>query len=190
MALAAMGPEARRTREPSMLDKTDWINKLEALHDQVQRGEPLDSDTLGWYRRARTRLLALAVRVQARFSADSHRPRASIRITQAMPVRLRSGDWSLRTLTADLGAGGFAVLVEAPPPVRDGLEATLRLPRGAEVRLEVESLDARESAGLWRIAYRFVGLTEETRLQIEDAMLDGVLDRLCFWNDVLDLLHD
>ena len=173
-----------------MLDKTDWINKLEALHDQVQRGEPLDSETLLWYRRARTRLLAQAVRVQARFSADSHRPRASIRVLQGMPVRLQAGDWATWTLTADLGAGGFAVLLEAPPPVQQGLEATLRLPRGAEVRLEVEALDARESAGLWRVAYRFVGLTEEARLRIEDAMLDGVLDRLCFWNDVLDLLHD
>jgi len=170
------------------MDHTEWLNRLEALHVRRREGQALADEDLRWYREARTRLLGAAVEVQARTAAGASRPRHSIRVARPVPVLLETGSWSQHALTIDLGTGGFAVLLDSPPPVDDWIRATLVLGGGAPVTVTVAVADTRTSAGLVRVAFRFAEATEPARARVEDAMLDGILEQLVFWDDVLDKL--
>jgi len=170
------------------MDRTEWLNKLEALHYRLREGEQLPAEEERWYRSARTALLGAAVEVQARTVGSSRKPRHSIRVTRAVPVLLEAGGWSQQSLTSDLGTGGFAVLLESQPPVDDWIRATLLLP-GGSVTVTVAVADLRVSGGLVRVAFRFTEPPEGLRVRVEDAMLDGVLEQLVFWDDVMDRLE-
>jgi hypothetical protein len=104
-------------------------------------------------------------------------------------VLLEARGWSVQALTVDLGAGGFAVLLEAPPPVDDGLRATLLLPGQDPLAATAAVTDARLASGLLRVAFRFAEPAEEARRRVEDHLVDGILEQLVFWDDVLDRLR-
>lgn len=171
------------------MDRSEWLNRLEALHFKVREREPLKDDELAWYRAARAALLATAIDVQA-VALTSDRPRrSSIRVARAAQVLLEARGWSVQTLTVDLGAGGFAVLLEAPPPVDEWIRATLVLPGEGPVVTTVAVADSRVVSGLVRVAFRFSEPTEEVTRRVEDYMMDSVLEQLVFWDDVLEKLR-
>jgi hypothetical protein len=170
------------------MDRSEWLNRLEALHHRVREQEPVTEDELAWYRTARRALLETALEVQAvSLTSDAVR-RSSIRVARAAQVLLEARGWSAQTLTVDLGAGGFAVLLEAPPPVDDWIRATLVLPGEGAVVTTVAVTDARNVSGLVRVAFRFSEPTEDARRRVEDYMMDSVLEQLIFWDDVYDKL--
>ena len=170
------------------MDRTEWLNRMEALHVRIREGEQVAPDEVAWYRSARTSLLAAAVEVQARTVGSNRQPRHSIRVTRAVPVLLEAGSWSQQSLTSDLGTGGFAVMLEAQPPVDDWIKATLLL-SGGPITVTVAVADLRVAGGLIRVAFRFSEPPEPLRARVEDAMLDGVLEQLVFWDDVMDRLE-
>jgi hypothetical protein len=170
------------------MDRSEWLNRLEALHYKVREGEAVSAEELAWYRTARTALLDTALEVQAVALTSSAVRRSSIRIARAAQVLLEARGWSAQTLTIDLGAGGFAVLLEAPPPVDDWIRATLVLPGEGAVVTTVAVTDARPASSLVRVAFRFSDPTEEARRRIQDYMMDSVLEQLIFWDDVYDKL--
>jgi hypothetical protein len=171
------------------VDRTEFLNRLESLHVRVRDGETLTDDALEWYRQSRDRLLALAVEVQARSVISDHLPRRSIRMGTALPVRIEAGTWSVHTITCDIGAGGFAVLLENPPPVKGELQATLRPPRGQPVMSPAIVVDVSPVAGLFRASFRLLDRLGEVRSRMEDVLLDGILEHLVFWDDVLGRLE-
>lgn len=171
------------------MDRSEWLNRLEALHFRVREREPVSAADLAWYRTARSALLETALEVQAMALASDTVRRSSIRIPRAAQVLLEARGWSAQTLTVDLGAGGFAVLLEAPPPVAEWIRATLVLPGEGPVVTTVAVADARQVSGLARIAFRFSEPTEEVRRRVEDYMMDSVLEQLVFWDDVLEKLR-
>jgi hypothetical protein len=171
------------------MDRSEWLNRLEALHFKVREKEPVGQEDLAWYRTARTALLATAIEVQS-VAVSTDRPRrSSIRVARAAQVLLEARGWSAQTLTVDLGAGGFAVLLEAPPPVQEWIRATLVLPGEGVVVTTVAVADSRTASGLWRVAFRFTEPTGEVKRQVEDYMMDSVLEQLVFWDDVLEKLR-
>jgi len=167
------------------MDRTEFLNKLEALHDRIRVGEVLPEAELRWYREARERLLALAVEVQARASAGDQKLRSSIRMGTVLPVRLETGGWTMLTITADIGAGGFAVIMEVPPPAGREVRATLSPRRGEPVIGVAQVVDSKELDGLTRVGFGFKDPAGAVRDRMEDVMLDGILDQLVFWDDVL-----
>ena len=171
------------------MDRSEWLNRLEALHDKVRRREPVGDEELAWYRASRGALLRTALEVQAvSLTSDAIR-RSSIRVARAAQVLLEARGWSAQTLTVDLGAGGFAVMLDAPPPVDDWIRATLVLPGEGPVVTTVAVTDTRQAGGLVRVAFRFSEPTEEARRRVEDYMVDSVLEQLVFWDDVLEKLR-
>jgi len=171
------------------MERNEWLNRLEALHVRRRAGEALPEVDLAWYDTARRALLATAIAVQARPVAHGERTRTSIRVSRPVHVLLENRGWAEPTFTVDLGTGGFAVLLEAQPPMTDRFEASLLLPGGGPLRAEVSVVDARASGGLVRVAFAFSEPTEALRARIEDAMMDGVLEQLVFWDDVLAKLE-
>jgi uncharacterized protein with GYD domain len=170
------------------MDRSEWLNRLEALHHRIRERQDVSAEELAWYRAARTTLLDTALEVQAVSLTSEAVRRSSIRVARAAQVLLEARGWSVQTLTVDLGAGGFAVLLEAPPPVDDWIRATLVLPGEGPVITTVAVTDARNVSGLVRVAFRFSEPTEDARRRVEDYMMDSVLEQLVFWDDVDDKL--
>jgi hypothetical protein len=170
------------------MERTEWLNRLEALHVRRRDGEALPEADLAWYRTARSSLLTAAVEIQARMSASDGPKRTSIRVSRPVQVLLEAAGWHEPTVTVDLSTGGFAALLEAPPPVSEWIKATLILPGGPLVAT-VSVVDQRASAGLVRLAFAFAEPSEALRARVEDAMVDGLLEQLVFWDDVLAKLE-
>ncbi len=168
------------------MDRGEWLNKLEALHVRRRDGERLGEADLAWYRGARGALLAAAVDIQARAASLDAPRRASIRVARPVHVLLESNGWAEPTFTLDLSTGGFAVLLEDQPPMADRFRATLLLPGGGPVGTPVHVVDTRASGGMVRLAFAFSDPTEALRARVEDAMVDGILAQLIFWEDVLE----
>jgi len=169
------------------MDRTEWLSRLERVHARRRDGETLPGADRAWYREARAALLSAAVEIQARSLAGDARRRASIRVARPVQVLLEARGWHEATLTLDLGTGGFAVLLETPPPEGKRIRATLLLPGGA-VMGSTSVVDTRASGGLVRVAFAFSEPSEALRKRVEDAMVDGLLEQLIFWQDVLGKL--
>jgi hypothetical protein len=171
------------------MDRTEWLNRLEALHYQIREREPVSEADQAWYRAGRDALLATAIEVQSVSLTSGTRRRSSIRIARAAQVLLEARGWSVQTLTVDLGGGGFAALLEVPPPVEEWIRATLVLPGDGPVVTTVAVADARNVSGLVRVAFRFSEPSVEVQRRVEDYMMDSVLEQLVFWDDVLEKLR-
>jgi hypothetical protein len=171
------------------MDRSEWLNRLEALHHQLRAHEPVSEADQAWYRAGREALMATAIEVESVSQTSEARRRSSIRIARAAQVLLEARGWSAQTLTIDLGSGGFAALLEAPPPVEEWIRATLVLPGDGPVVTTVSVADARNVSGLVRVAFRFSEPTQEVQHRVEDYMMDSVLEQLVFWDDVLEKLR-
>ena len=171
------------------MDRTEWLNRLEALHHDLREGKSLAQVDLAWYRAARGALLEKALEVQALTITTGSVPRSSIRIARAAQVQLEARGWSAETVTADLGGGGFAVLLVAPPPVEEWIKATLHLPGDRPIATTVAVTGQQATGGLVRVAFRFSEPTEEAKRRVEDYLVDSVLEQLVFWDDVLEKLR-
>jgi hypothetical protein len=115
--------------------------------------------------------------------------RSSLRVARAAQVLLEAKGWHAQTLTLDLGGGGFAVLLEAPPPVDDWIRATLVLPVDGTVVTTVTVTDSRPHHGMVRVAFRFSEPTGEARHKVEGFLVDSILEQLVFWDDVMEKLR-
>lgn len=171
------------------MDRSEWLNRLEALHHKLRTGEPVPEAEAAWYRTARGALLETALDVQAVALTHDTVRRSSFRVARAAQVLLEARGWSAQTLTLDLGGGGFAALLEAPPPVEEWIRATLVLPGEGAVVATVAVASSRASDGLFRVAFRFSEPSEEVRRRIEDYLVDSILEQLVFWDDVLEKLR-
>lgn len=171
------------------MNRSEWLNRLEALHHRVREGEALGEAERGWYDQARGALLSTALEVQALALTHENVRRRSIRVTRAAPVLLEARGWAAHSMTTDLGSGGFAVLLEQPPPVDDWIKATLLLPGEGPVVVSVAVADSRLVNGLVRVALRFCEPSDQVLRRIEGYMLDAVLEQLVFWEDVLEKLE-
>jgi len=170
------------------MDRTEWLNKLEALHVRLREGEALPEAEGAWYRKARTSLLSAAVDIQARMADLDGPKRSSIRISRPVQVLLEAPGWHEPTVTVDLSTGGFAVMLETPPPVTEWIKATLLLPGGPQAAT-VSVVGRWASGGLARVAFAFSEPSPALVKRVEDAMVDGLLGQLVFWEDVLQKIE-
>jgi len=167
------------------MDRTEWLNRLEALHVSLRERHPVSEEALAWYREARASLLDTAVEIQARAVPAGHQTRRSVRVSRPVQVLLEASAWSAPTLTLDLGAGGFAALLEVPPPFNEPILATLLLPVRGAVATPVTVVGTAAVGPLFRVAFRFEEPSDEVRDRVQTALLDDILEQLVFWDDVL-----
>jgi hypothetical protein len=167
------------------MDRTEWLNRLEALHVSLRDKHPLSAEALAWYRAARASLLETAVEVQGRAVPSDRQPRRSFRVARPVQTLLEAPDWAAQTLTLDLSSGGFGVLLEQPPPFSERISATLLLPGRGPVATPVSVAGTGAVGPLFRVAFRFDEPSEAVRDMLETTLLDDILVQLVFWDDVL-----
>jgi len=170
------------------MERTEWLNRLEALHVRRRDGEALSEADQAWYRATRSELLSAAVEIQDRMAAGGGPRRTSIRVARPVQVLLETPGWREQTMTLDLSTGGFAVALEVPPPASEWVKVTLFLPGGPLVAT-VSVVSQRATSGLARLAFAFSEPTEALIRRVEDTMVDGLLEQLVFWEDVLQKIE-
>src|SRR5438094_10012122 len=111
-------------------DETDWMSlgewvvALRDLHQQARRGA-LPPDELKRYHEERETLAKAILAAQRLRAAPSAKGRMSLRVARELPVELVIEGAPVKTMTLDIGVGGFAVMVAAPP--RAGQQASFKL---------------------------------------------------------------
>jgi hypothetical protein len=171
------------------MDRSTWINKLEDLHHRHRTGERLPHGDAQWYRESREALLRAALSEQSLRVASSERLRRSLRGESSVGVVLEAPGWIRTGSTMDVGAGGFACLLDAPPPDGARITATLLIPGGRYLTETVRVAGVTRQRDLNRVSFAFEASTPVMRDQLEAHLLDGVLKQLTFWDDVLESLR-
>jgi hypothetical protein len=171
------------------MDRSTWINKLEALHHRLRAGEQLSRADARWYAESREALLRAALSEQSLRLSSSERLRRSLRGEISVGVVLEAPGWTRTGSTTDIGAGGFACLLDARPPAGARVTATLLIPDGRYVTEAVRVVSVSRRRDLSRVSFAFEASTPGTRDELEAHLLDGVLKQLTFWDDVLESIH-
>lgn len=169
------------------MDRSEWVGRLELLHSSARAGVALSPQDAEWYMSARRQLFQTAVGVQNAYLAGNENYRKAIRLERAVPVLLEQEGWTVTASTADLGPGGFSVLTMANPPVGERGRATVELPQ-AKVVEEVRVVAVSRVGTSQRVSMAFTAPSDATVALFEDLVLDTLLPRLVFWDQVLDRL--
>jgi hypothetical protein len=185
--------DATSNREPATkrtsADQGEWIGRLEVLHARYRdrkggRGG-LSPDELDWYHAARRMLFSTAVAMQNAALYGEERLRGAIRVERAVPVHLQGSGWSFCAGTVDLGVGGFAALAAPTPRVGDAGVARLELYAGEFLESPVKVVASVPQGELARMSFAFENPSAALRERIEDYLLDQLLPRLVFWDEVI-----
>ena len=156
---------------------SDWLKRFRALHARARAGA-LDRQELTGYQAARDEL-ARALLAAQRLTLDPGRaPRRSLRVARALQADLEFDDGSVRALTLDVSAGGFSTRLAKPPRVGEEPRVTLRVPGGEPVRTAARAVEVKPLSGTHRVAFQFVGLSEEDAERLELFVFDAVLQQL------------
>jgi hypothetical protein len=185
--------DATRSQDPGATrpstDQGEWISRLELLHARYRdrrsgRGS-LSPDELDWYHGARRMFFATAVAMQNATLFGEERLRAAIRVERAVPVHVRGSGWDFSAGTVDLGVGGFAALAAPGPRLGDAGVSRLELYQGEHLESAVRVVASVVQGDLARISFAFEEPSPALRERIEDYLLDQLLPRLVFWDEVL-----
>lgn len=167
-----------------MVDRTEWTNRLEALHALRRLGTELAERDLAWYQAARAALLGSARATQNLAIPGDHRARRSLRLARAMPVEVILPGGKLFCMTSDFSAGGFAVVMDVPVLAQGQLEVTLGLPGERPVTVAASVAGVREEGRLHRTSFAFLPGDHAEMARLEDFILTCVLEQFVFWDDV------
>jgi hypothetical protein len=171
------------------MERNEWLTRLELLHARRRDGAALQPAEEEWYLDARGRLLRAAVELQRLRLPSAAEPRRWVRVLRGAPVRLSAPRWKRDAVLADLGRGGFAAWVEELPRGRKRLDAALSLSDGPPVPAQVRVVAAGRGPGLRRASFAFESPSEALGNRVEEFLLDGLLETLVFWDDVLERLR-
>ncbi|MGC4000800.1 MAG: PilZ domain-containing protein [Anaeromyxobacter sp.] len=167
------------------MERSEWIGKLELVHDALRSGAAVPEAERAWYRRARQELLAAAVAEQNAPVIGDERPRKALRLERAVPVRLGGDGLALDWMTTDLGIGGFAVATSAPLDPDRVTWAELDLPTG-RVGARVRVVGAVASGPRMRVSFAFEDPSQAAAAALGDYVLDELLPQIVFWDQVLE----
>jgi hypothetical protein len=96
-----------------------------------------------------------------------------------LPLELNLPDEPVRTITMDLGRGGFSTTLHKVPDVKETLGFSMKLPGGGEPLVgRARLVDFRKQVGNHRVSMAFVQLAEADQDRIERVLFDSVLARL------------
>lgn len=187
--------DATRKQDPGpnrpSADQGEWIGRLELLHGRYRDAKggrgALSPDELDWYHAARRMFFSTAVAMQNATLYGEERLRGAIRVERAVPVHVSGNGWSFHAGTVDLGVGGFAVLTFPGPKLGETGTARLELYPGelTESAVRVVASVVQGQGEIARVSFAFDDPSPALRDRIEDYLLDQLLPRLVFWDEVL-----
>jgi hypothetical protein len=155
----------------------EWLAAFRELHEQAGRGELSASDQTA-YRAGRDEL-ARALLVSQRLTLKpGEAPRQALRVARAVQVDLESPTARLRSLTIDVGTGGFACRLARAPTHDEEFGVSLRLPGVAPVACRARVAAIVPQPGNVRASFALESIDEESRERLERFVFDTVLGQL------------
>ena len=155
----------------------DWLKQFRSLHAKARAGG-LDRRELAAYHASRDELARALLAAQRLTLDPGQPPRRSLRVARALQADLEFDDGTVRALTIDVSAGGFATRLAKPPRVGEEPKVTLRIPGGEPLRVSARAVEVKPLSGTHRAAFQFVGLGEEDAERLELFVFDAVLQQL------------
>jgi hypothetical protein len=155
----------------------DWLKGFRELHGQAKR-QGLSGRDLTAYQAARDELARALLAAQHVALQAGQRPRRALRVARALQADLDFHDGHWRALTVEVGAGGFAVLLDKPPKVNDEIKVALRVPGGEPLRADARVVEVKVQPGNARACFQFVALSEDEVERLEMFVFDAVLEQL------------
>lgn len=167
------------------MDRNEWLGRLEMLHSRIRGGEDVEPADREWYRDARDLLMRGALERYNAWLSAGEKARKAVRVERAIPVVLEGHGRTRHAVTVDLGAAGFGAILEDTPPDGAAFRARLVLPDG-ELVASVTASPGGSRGDVHRVSFAFDPEAREPRERVEDFLLDELLPRLLFWDEVLE----
>ena len=168
------------TGETDWMTLTEWVLALRELHNQARKGG-LPADELRRYYEERDTLAKAILAAQRLRAAPGAKGRQALRVARELKVDLKIDGKRHQVHTLDLGAGGFAVLLGAPPRTGQVVDFSLELEEGKLVEGKARVLSLQRKGKVFRVAFRFEPLDadakEELALTIFDIALAGIMPK-------------
>ena len=153
---------------------SELLQELRALHEK-NRTSRLHPGDLARYRAAVDRFLASVLEGQNAAVRSGHKPRAAVRVPRTVAVELSWAGGSARSVTLDLGMGGFSAVLGEPPPADQPLSVGLRIRRGDRIQCGVRVASVRHRRGSARVSFAFAELSETDALRLKMYVVDELL---------------
>src|SRR5574337_132365 len=144
----------------------DWLREFRALHERAKQGA-LRGAELTAYRAGRDELARALLAAQRLALPTGLPPRHALRVPRALQADLDFVDGSVRAMTIDVSAGGFAALLAKSPRVGEELKVSLRIPGGEPLRGDARVIDVKAQVGNARASIQLVGLGEADAERLE-----------------------
>ncbi|HUJ28719.1 MAG TPA: PilZ domain-containing protein [Myxococcales bacterium] len=161
--------------ETDWMSLTEWVIALRDLHKQAQLGK-LPPDELRRYHEERDTLAKAILAAQRLRASPGARGRQALRVARELNVELTVDGRKTQTRTLDLGAGGFAVMLAAPPRTGALVEFTLELEGERKISGKARVLSLQRKGKPYRVAFRFEPLEAEEREDLNTTIFDIALE--------------
>ena len=156
---------------------SNWLDHFRTLHGKARAGA-LGPGELAEYHAARDELARALLAAQRLNVPPGLTPRRSLRVARALQADLEFDDGTVRALTLDVSAGGFATRLARPPRPGEEPLVSLRIPGGEPARARAKVLDAKAEAGTARVSFQLVDAPPDVVERLEQFVFDAVLDQL------------
>ena len=157
----------------------DWSScrSLLELHEKARRAS-LSPYEQARYSAAMKRLVQVANAGQNAGLKQGQVPRQTPRIPRALQLELLSSRGERqKTVTLDLGLGGFLALLPTGAAHRESLTAVLHLRHREQVKAGVRVVGAQARRGTARVSFAFENMSEADSLRLEAFIADDLVRR-------------
>jgi hypothetical protein len=152
------------------------LSELRTLHAR-RRNADLCPEDLARYTAAVERFLTAALSEQNAKLKNGHQRRAAVRLSRSIQVELSWEGGKERSVTSDLGLGGFSAVFATPPPTGVPITAVLRMRRDERITTPVKVTGVRQRRGNARSSFAFAGLSETDGARLKMYIVDELLPR-------------
>ncbi len=155
----------------------DWLRLFRALHERAKTGG-LSAEDADAYRAGCDELARALMAAQKLQPRPGEAPRHALRVARAVQVDLETRVSHVRSMTVDLGVGGFSVILAKAPRAGEEHTATLKLPDRRPLVTEVLPGETRPQTGSVRVGFAFKKLSDADRAALELLVIDTALSQL------------
>ena len=152
-----------------------WLAAFSAMHDRAKQGA-LDAAERAEYLGACEELAEALMLAQHATPRPGQELRKSMRVAQALPVELTTGQGHFAAITLDISEGGFSTILPDAPEVGSRVQFRLKLGRGRDPVGGIGRVaNAVPQNGSVRVGLRFEEVSQREREQLGYLIVDAVL---------------
>ncbi|MFT3915891.1 MAG: PilZ domain-containing protein [Anaeromyxobacteraceae bacterium] len=155
----------------------EWLSRFREMHEKARRKQ-LNPTDLSAYRKGRDELAFALLAAQRLTLKPGETPRRALRVARALQVDLDLITSRDRAITIDISTGGFSCLLAKSPPLGDEVSIQMRMPASDPLVCKVRIADVKPQSGNVRVAFQFLGLSEDEKERLELFVFDTVLAQL------------